>query len=175
MGELNKRTLQVDYDSMTSKISQDRILEASEQERADEEFVKKVFAREANTGDKVKRLIEESSSSDEDKRSEVKKVKPSNPTDHLVEKKVEAKKQVWEKSIGALGTKPKLGALVKKKEPSKFTAPVIPKKDTSESKEAKTAEPSNSESTSNASSGSMKPVNALGMLGAYSDSDSTSD
>ena len=48
--ELNKRTLQVDYDSMTSKIEQDRIYAASAQERADEEFVKKVFAREANTG-----------------------------------------------------------------------------------------------------------------------------
>merc|ERR1711892_362078 len=52
--ELNKRILQVDYDSMTSKINRDKIYEASSQEREDEEFVKKVFARAANTGDKVK-------------------------------------------------------------------------------------------------------------------------
>merc|ERR1712176_1211789 len=119
--ELNKRTLQVDYDSMTSKISQDRVLEASEQEKEDEEFVKKVFAREAITGDKVKRLVDDSSS-DEENGSEVKKVKTLKPTDHLVERKVEAKKQVWEKSIGGMSSKSKLGSLVKKKEPVKPAA-----------------------------------------------------
>jgi len=166
--ELNKRTLQVDYDSMTSKIEQDRIYAASAQERADEEFVKKVFAREANTGDKVKRLVEESSSDEEKEAAMVKKLKSANPTDHLVEKKVEQKKQVWEKSIGSLG-KSKLGALVKKKtEVIKEEKPTT-SSGTSVSVESRdTIEPELKAVTSN-------PVNALGLLGAYSDSGSCSD
>ena len=158
--ELNRRTVAIDYDSIISdhnaKLDQVRRIAEENEERKDEEFVKSIFSR-VESGDKIKRIKDESDE-DEETKLPVKLPKLDNPTDHLVEKKGPVEKAVWERSIGSLSSKKGgLGVLVKKKAPvTGNTSKVI--------------------SSAPVSSPVVKTSNALGMLGNYSgSSDSTSD
>jgi len=174
--ELNRRTVSVDYTTMLDQFQKAREAAQEEEERKDEEFVKAVFSRE-ESGVKVKRLLDESSSDEEVVPSKVPKHTALKPTDHLVDKKpVPEKKAAWEKSIGTLSNKKGgLGVLVRKKTVSDDKSV----KCTSSANETK---PSTSDSTVQSAVAvnmpSAPPSNgsALGMLGAYSgSSDSTSD
>jgi len=180
--ELNRRTAEVDYKAMTDTLARQSREAADNGEKEDEEFVKAVFSREAVTGSKVKRLLQESSSSGDEEPRE--KVAKTAPTDILVEKKVEKEKKVWEKSIGSLGGG-KLGLLVKKKQPLVVKkvgnmAPPPPKTSNEMSKTVTTSIVAPVASEGNGtSSGGVQPIhktggsNALGLLGAYSDSDTS--
>jgi len=220
--ELNKRTVKVDYNTMLTKYDDIRQAVIDKEEAEDEEFVKAVFSKEG--GVNMKRIVDESSSSEEDKpKVKVAKVAHEAVTDILTEgsavEKQEAKKNVWEKSVGGLSSfsgKKGLGVLVKKKEKSVFVKPkqvtsVSASSGANAASQASTASQSDQKSTSSAgggvndvpggsgsnntpgvsgapggsglsgaskSSGQAPPAggSALGLLGAYSDSDSnTSD
>jgi len=179
--ELNRRKKEIDYDGMVNNYQQGKLVRSVEEEeiRRDEEFIAAVFRKDAVGGEKVKRILDSSSGSDEEEKLKSSKVqKVSNPTDHLVEKKQEKKKQVWEKSVGSLGGSSKLGLLVKKKTDNKTTNPPIVKKveekEKEESKPVFVAPAAPSTSTSSSAPPAKGP-SGLGLLGAYSDSDSTSD
>merc|ERR1712179_703401 len=137
-----------------------------EEERKDEEFVKAVFSR-GEGGVKVKRIRDESSSSDEDQiTNKIPRPSVTNPTDFLVDKKA-----VWEKSIGTMSNKKGgLGILVKKKVNPEVKA-------TAESSKTSTLFAISTPSAVAVSSVSAPAAtNALGMLGAYSgSSDSASE
>jgi len=122
--ELNKRTVAVDYDNMLKKYEDIRQRELDEMEKEDDNFVKAVFSKEGNV--KVKRLIDEGTSSSEsetESTEKAKKLKVEKPTDFLtsgITTKPPGEKKIWEKSIGTLGSstsgkKNGLGILVKKK------------------------------------------------------------
>merc|ERR1712025_1193963 len=172
--ELNRRTVAVDYTGMLDKYQKAR--EAEEEE--DEEFVKAVFSR-GEGGVKVKRIRDESSSSDEDQTSnKVHRPTVTNPTDFLVDKKPEAeKKAVWEKSIGTLGSKKGgLGILVKKKVDSVPNPKVGLVKSVEISKTSASSSLGTSSAVAVTATSTSAATNALGMLGAYSgSSDSASD
>jgi len=127
--ELNKRTVKVDYNTMLTKYDDIRQAVIDKEEAEDEEFVKAVFSKEG--GVNMKRIVDESSSSEEDKpKVKVAKVAHEAVTDILTEgsgvEKQEAKKNVWEKSVGGLSSfsgKKGLGVLVKKKEKPVFVKP----------------------------------------------------
>jgi len=170
--ELNRRTVAVDYTTMLNQYQKARETEIEEEERKDEEFVKAVFSR-GEGGVKVKRIRDESSSSDEDQiTNKIPRPAVTNPTDFLVDKKPDVvKKAVWEKSIGTMSNKKGgLGILVKKK-----VNPEV--KSTAESSKTSTSFTSSTPSAVAVSSVSAPAVtNALGMLGAYSgSSDSASE
>jgi len=226
--ELNKRTVKVDYNTMLTKYDDIRQAVIDKEEAEDEEFVKAVFSKEG--GVNMKRIVDESSSSEEDKpKVKVAKVAHEAVTDILTEgsavEKQEAKKNVWEKSVGGLSSfsgKKGLGVLVKKKEKPVFVKPkqvgsvsassganaasqaagsVSASSGANAASQAASASLSDQKSTSSAggvngapggsgsnntpggsgaskSSGQAPPAggSALGLLGAYSDSDSnTSD
>merc|ERR1712223_1535862 len=139
------------------------------------EFVKSIFSK-AESGDKIKRLHDDSDEEEEDMK--VKKVsKLESATDHLVEKKPSADKAVWEKSIGTLSSKKGgLGVLVKKKTPATAAAPA-PTVVTNISNNSKTTS-ATAPTTTMASTSAAKPTsgsNALGLLGNYSGSSSGSE
>lgn len=130
--EINKRTVAVDYEGMLQKYDDIRARELDEMEKADENFVKAIFSKEGNV--KVKRLMDEGTSSSESESEaadKAKKLKVEKPTDFLtsgITPKPTGEKKVWEKSIGTLGSssaskKNGLGILVKKK--STATAPPL--------------------------------------------------
>jgi len=119
-----------------------------------------------------------------DKPSDQKKLKTDNPTDHLTGPvaKVE-KKEVWQKSIGTLSTgKSGLSGLVKKKTTSqdpkstntafKKPAIVVAPKNAQTPKVVAKAGPSHVVQTKENGGGGL---GGLGLLGAYSDSESGSD
>lgn len=166
--ELNRRTVAIDYDTMFAKFDQERQAAQIEEEKKDEEFVKSIFSKSADTGDKIKRLQENSDEDDEDDKVPKKVSRLENATDHLVEKKAAGEKAVWEKSIGYLSSKKGgLGVLVKKK-----TADSVVKKNTP-------AKPTTTTSLASVSAPAAKPSagssNALGLLGNYSGSSSGSE
>jgi len=203
--ELNRRTVQVDYDTMLQKYDDIRAAELAAMEREDDEFVKSVFSKDGDT--KVKRIMDDkSSSSDSDSEEKAKRLKVDKPTDFLTQgiaPKPVTEKKVWEKSIGTLGSSKKsgLGVLVKKKSsktaptppPATFKAPnPVPLKSPNSVKSVA----SNAASSSGTSSKSVEqsinqkaaaappspsvPIGNLngglgGLLGDYSDSGSGSD
>jgi len=125
--ELNKRTVKVDYNTMLDKYDQFRQAVIDKEEAEDEEFVKAVFSKEG--GVNMKRIVDESSSSEEDKpKVKVAKVENESATDILTsgtaKEKPEEKKKVWEKSVGGMSKKG-LGILVKKKEKPVFVKPKL--------------------------------------------------
>ena len=173
--ELNRRTVAIDYDSMFARFGEERKKAEEEEELKDEEFVKSIFSK-AESGDKIKRLHDDSDEEEEDMK--VKKVsKLESATDHLVEKKPSAEKAVWEKSIGTLSSKKGgLGVLVKKKTPAAAPAPTVATnaKGSNNSKTTSATAPT----TTMASTSAVKPTsgsNALGLLGNYSGSSSGSE
>jgi len=119
--EINRRTVNVDYDTMLQKYDDIRAAELERMEREDENFVKAVFSKEGDV--KVKRLIDDGTSSSESETEAIekaKKLKVEKPTDFLTSGtsvKPAGEKKVWEKSIGSLSTSKKsaLGIIVKKK------------------------------------------------------------
>merc|ERR1711864_24209 len=140
------------------------------------------------SGNKVKRLLEGSSDSSGEEGGEnlakVAKVS-SAPTDFLVEKKAEQKKKVWERSIGTLGGGTKLGMLVKKKKPANNEGDSVKTAgestgqsgDSFKTPGSCTRLPGNSfvpgkEVIPAGNSSVVNSGSALGLLGAYSDSDS---
>jgi len=171
--ELNRRTVSVDYTSMLNQFQKARETAQEEEERKDEEFIKAVFSRE-ESGAKVKRIRDESSSSDEDSavKNKVSRHTLTNPTDHLVDKKTEPeKKNAWEKSIGTMNSNKKkgLGILIKKK--TQASASDASKKEVQGLKEEEHGTVKSSPTLTSAVSN-----NALGLLGAYSgSSDSASE
>jgi len=200
--ELNRRTVQVDYDTMLQKYDDIRAAELAAMEREDDEFVKSVFSKDGEV--KVKRIMDESSSSSgSDSEEKAKKLKVDKPTDFLTQgitPKPVAEKKVWEKSIGTLGSSKKsgLGVLVKKKSskdtpppPVTFKAPnPVPLKSPNSIKSKNPAAVSNAASSSGTSSNQSinekpaappaVPIGNLngglgGLLGDYSDSGSGSD
>jgi len=160
--ELNRRKKEIDYDDMVSKYHQGKLARSTEEEelRRDEEFIAAVFRKDAVGGECVKRILDSSSGS-EDEKSGSKIPKVTNPTDHLVEKKEEKKKQAWEKSVGSLSGSTKLGMLVKKK-----TDSLVKPGGSVEMKKQEIA-PTSAVVSSGPS--------GLGLLGAYGDSDLSSD
>ena len=174
--ELNRRTVAIDYDSIFAKFEQERQTAAEDEEKKDEEFVKSIFSK-VDTGEKIKRLQDDSDEDEEDSKVNRKVAKLDNATDHLVEKKPAAEKAVWEKSIGTLSNrKGGLGILVKKKTPAVPTSsiPTVKTSTPSPSTNNLPQKPSLATTTSapcKPSSGS----NALGLLGNYSGSSSDSE
>ncbi len=161
--ELRKREVKVDYDDMLDRYDRMRETEAQKQDREDEEFIKSIFGKEAVSGDSVKRIIDDEEEDDDEQRpSKVQKVEKA--TDLLSSGQEKKKdKEVWEKSIGTLGSGKKglLGGFVKKKQPlvAKKAADRDPAPGSSGQKETPKEEP-------------KQPVqSSLGLLGAYSDSD----
>jgi len=176
--ELNRRTVAVDYTGMLDKYQKAREAEEEEEKRKDEEFVKAVFSR-GEGGVKVKRIRDESSSSDEDQTSKkIPRPTVTNPTDFLVDKKPEAeKKAVWEKSIGTLSSKKGgLGIIVKRKVDSEPKSGVGIVKEVENSKKSTSSPSSTPSAVAVTSTSTPAASNALGMLGAYSgSSDSASE
>merc|ERR1719309_999295 len=174
--ELNKRTVSVDYNTMLEKYEKERQAAVDAEEAADEEFVKGVFSKEG--GVKMKRIVDEDSSSEEEKvKSKVAKTTTSitAATDILtsgVEEKKVWEKSIWEKSIGTLSSKKSLGSLVKKKTLPTFATPktpvATPKTTVATTSSPVVAAPATSTAAAPTSS-------ALGLLGAYSGSDSQSE
>merc|ERR1711864_52822 len=139
------------------------------------------------SGNKVKRLLEGSSdSSGEEGGENVAKVAKvsSAPTDFLVEKKAEQKKKVWERSIGSLGGGTKLGMLVKKKKPANNEGDSVKTAGESTGQSGDSFVPGKEvipagncsvprkEGSPAGNSSVVNSGSALGLLGAYSDSDS---
>lgn len=160
--EMNKRMVKVDYDSMLSKYDKIREEEIKTQENEDETFIQSVFGKEPSGSTKVKRILDDGSSSDEE-RPKTKVPKPDKPTDLLGKVASSSQeKSAWEKSIGSLSgasslkknmlIKPK-NSLVKKVEPVVAAS----KNDDSNQKVRKPAS------------------NPLGLIANYSDSDSNSE
>jgi len=176
--ELNRRTVAVDYTTMLNKYQKARETEIEEEERKDEEFVKAVFSR-GEGGVKVKRIRDESSSSDEDQiTNKIPRPAVTNPTDFLVDKKPDVvKKAVWEKSIGSMSNKKGgLGILVKKKVNSEVKASASPVATAESSKTSASSTTSKPSAVAVSSVNAPVATNALGMLGAYSgSSDSASE
>jgi len=182
--ELNKRTVSVDYNTMLEKYENERQAAVDAEEAADEEFVKAVFSKEG--GVKMKRIVEEDSSSEEEKvKSKVAKTTTSftAATDILtsgVEDKKEIEKKVWEKSIGTISSKKSLGSLVKKKTLPTFATPKTPIATpttpvaTPKAPVATTSSPVVAAPATNTAA-APTTSNALGLLGAYSGSDSQSE
>jgi len=203
--ELNKRTMEVDYDGMLNKYDRQRESEAERQEREDEEFVKSIFGQHAEDGQEgqqrvasVKRILDEEGDEEEEeekRRRRIKKLKgeAGKPTDILGQQKDLDKKESWQKSIGTLGVKKKglFGVLVRKKgesvkkaESDDKSVSVKSESDVKPSTSAqpmsvKTEIPSTSTTTSatasTSTSSSAGPSSSLGLLGAYSGSESESD
>ena len=171
--ELNRRKKEIDHDDMVNKYHQGKLARAEEEEemRRDEEFIAAAFRKDTVSGARVKRLLESSSGSEEE---EAKVQKVANPTDHLVTKKEEKKKEVWDRSVGSLGST-KLGLLVKKKGSA---GPLVKKKEDI----IKKPQPPAPLAVKPPAPAAGKPPAAkpagpsgLGLLGAYSDSDTASD
>jgi len=177
--ELNRRKTEINTEEIVNKLNNGRLAKRAEDEEIakDEAFIAAAFRRDAVGGERVKRILESSDSSSNSGGEEEKgdtaakgetaaKVakKMDNPTDHLVGAKVEKKKAVWEKSVGSIGASSKLGLLVKKKPGGGLVKPGG-SGSTAKDESSKTEElPS-------------KPAgpSGLGLLGAYSDSDNSSE
>jgi len=184
--ELNRRTVAVDYDTMLQKYDDIRAAQLAAMEREDDEFVNAVFGKDGDM--KVKRILDDgSSSSDSDKEESKKKVlKTEKPTDHLTSglPKKQEKKESWNKSIGMLGSKKSsMGILVKKKVPAaeekssttaSFKKPelVAPK---NKNPPAFVKIPAKTEAPSGSNGSASNGLGGLGLLGEYSDSGSGSD
>lgn len=115
--ELNKREVKVNYDQMLDKYNKLREQELLQQEKEDEEFIKRLFGKDGD-GSSVKR-IEEDSSSDEDSsskaRSKVKTVPPAKATDLLTRESGKATSLGKSSAIPKKRTRADLGIVVKKK------------------------------------------------------------
>lgn len=158
--DLNKRQRTIDYDGI---LSQFETKTEAEQEQEDEEFVKSIFKSKTISNDKkvvVEEIVEPVAASSNKRTKELEIKEP------VVEKKIKtdpkpseekvkvnnvksASNSIWNKSIGSLSQKNKLG-LVKPKQIKNDDV-----KDTS----AKVLE--------------NKPTNALSLLGSYSDSENS--
>lgn len=126
--ELNKRNVKIDYDSMLGTYDKIRADEVKKQEDEDEAFISQVFGK-GPSGSKVKRILDEGSSSEDDdgkpKTRFFKKFKSA--TDILGEeppKPNPSKEKSYQKSIGRLVTKK--NALVKPKSSKSTPAPAPP-------------------------------------------------
>ena len=173
--ELNRRTVAIDYDSMFAKFEHERQTAAEEEEQKDEEFVKSIFSK-VDTGEKIKRLQDDSDEDEEDIKVTRKIAKLDNATDHLVEKKPAAEKAVWEKSIGTLSNKKGgLGILVKKKTPLSTSSNPIVKTSTPPASTTSLPTKPSPVTTTSAPSKPSSGSNALGLLGNYSGSSSDSE
>jgi len=187
--ELNRRKTEINTEEIVNKLNNGRLAKRAEDEEIakDEAFIAAAFRRDAVGGERVKRILENSESSnssgnEEEKGETVAKVaKMDNPTDHLVGVKVEKKKAVWEKSVGSIGAASKLGLLVKKKTGGGL---VKPGGEPKEFESAKKLGGGPGGSGSLTKGGSSKPEevlskpagpSGLGLLGAYSDSDNSSE
>merc|ERR1711913_187839 len=125
----------------------------------------------------------DSSSEEEKTKSKVAKTTASftAATDILtsgVEDKKETEKKVWEKSIGTISSKRSIGSLVKKKTLPTFATPKAPVATTSS---PVVAAPTTKPAVAVVAAPTTKPAvaptssSALGLLGAYSGSDSQSE
>lgn len=179
--DLNERQAHVDYESMLSQYGQRRQQQLEKQEVEDEEDIQSVFGKEGA----VKRL-QDNSDSDEEIRAKL--PKPSEkPTDLLAPaKKPEAagEKKSWERSLGTLGGGKRTGLLVRRAAASRpaqsSSAPTAPTPaQTKMSESSQNGAPSKTAAAaapaaSGAEGGATSAVSGLGLLGAYSDSDSGS-
>lgn len=157
--DLNKRQRTIDYDGI---LSQFETKTEAEQEQEDEEFVKSIFKNKKLVSSDKKIIVEEvvesvtPASNKRTKEIEVKEPvvqkktksgpKPSEEKVNIVKS---ANNSTWNKSIGSLSQKNKLG-LVKPKQSKN-----------DDLKDASTKVPDN------------KPSNALSLLGSYSDSENS--
>jgi len=192
--ELKRKKKEIDQDDMGNKYQQGKLAQSAEEEamRRDEEYIAAVFRKDAVGGERVKRILDSSSGSEGEEPGRTTKVlKTSNPTDHLVEKKEEKKKQVWDKSVGSLGSTSKLGLIVKKKTSSSSvktgkSSLCIEKNKTevkpsnfasvnSEPSKTVTSKQGEAETSKQSTTTASKGPSGLGLLGAYSDSDTSSD
>jgi len=169
--EQNRKKKDIDYDGMVDKLAAGRLAREAEQEelRKDEEMVAAAFRRDAVGGERVKRILDSDSGSEEEAGGKARRV--DRPTDHLVPLVVEKKKEVWDRSVGSLGASGSLKQLVKK------TGGLVKAKGSGTAAETKAKE---AETKAKAVEAKQAVVVApgpsgLGLLGAYSDSDSTSD
>nr|XP_057946814.1 splicing factor YJU2 [Doryrhamphus excisus] len=170
--DLNQRQAQVDFESM---LGQYREMEKREREREkeeDERETKDMLDRVL-----VKRLRDSDSDSEEENSSsnvESKKSSCDKPTDILTADKPtetqttcvkRAKVESWERSVGTLGGKGSLGSLVvRKKQAVNITTKPV-QKSVTDSKKSVASTKAPPIAMQNGSS-------SLGLLGAYSDSES---
>ena len=161
--EMNKRSVKIDYDSMLDKYDKLREQEARRQEQEDDDFVKSVFGKDAASGSKVKRIVEDDDGSSDEDKPRTKLPKVEKATD-ILGNPIESKtsNNSWNKSIGSLGGGLKKNMLVKPKS-SAFIKP-IPVAETKNSVNQDMNDKKESEPKKSAAS-------SLGLIANYSDSD----
>lgn len=182
--ELNQRQAQVDFEGM---IGQYRELEQREKEREKEEDERET--KEMLERAMVKRLRDSDSDSDPDGETvstRTKRPSAERPTDILTTDRPpdtqgasggvkKPKVESWERSVGTLGGGATLGSLVVRK---KATPVAVSKAASSVSSTAASANPQ-PVSTAVTPAAAAKPItqngSSLSLLGAYSDSDDSSE
>lgn len=173
--ELNRRQVKVDYEELLTRYENSRKEAAVSQEQQDEAYVQSIFGRD-ESGAVVKRLTEDTEEEYEDGKKRAKVAKLEAVTDLLTGPKPKDRKEVWEKSIGALGgdsfKKKGIGIMVKKKTVN--SSKPAPKK--SNETWSKASEESKSGSSNAIASGSTPGTEensaSISLVGAYSDTDS---
>uniref|UniRef100_A0A3Q3WGR6 Splicing factor YJU2 n=1 Tax=Mola mola TaxID=94237 RepID=A0A3Q3WGR6_MOLML len=179
--DLNQRQAQVDFEGMIDRYRELERIEKEREKEEDEREMKEMLDRAL-----VKRLRDSDSDSEKEEKSlPSKKSSAGKPTDILTTDKPtnaqgtsdrgvkKAKVEGSERSVGTLGGKAALGALVVRKKPAapgnKPCPVVLNAAATSHTdSKASTADSSNVPKPATTQNGSS----ALGLLGAYSDSDS---
>ncbi|XP_043224968.1 splicing factor YJU2-like isoform X2 [Amphibalanus amphitrite] len=188
--DLNQRQAHVDYDSMLQRYSRQQEAEEQRQEQEDEEYIRSVFGKGKDSA--VKR-VRDDSDSDEEVRA---KVPPptEKPTDLLAPAKPEvpSEKKSWERSLGTLGGAKKPALLVRPAGRSAATngagaggsgssVPAAVQRDAkpngagaggSGSTAPVTAVVTKGTAQNGSAATSGAAVTGLGLLGAYSDSES---
>lgn len=196
--EINTKKAAVDHEKMIQMHQEYEKQLQRLQEEEEEKEIRAIFGEKE--GVSVKRLKDDSDSdSDEPK---IKKHMTEKVTDILslpssqVQEKPDKKPEVWEKSVGGFGTKKSLKALVKKKVPDTSKHIDTVNSVRNEGKQTQTVESekksslpswqsiSQSKNVSNKEQADKKTLqngsissghSALGMLGSYSDSDSSNE
>lgn len=186
--DLNQRQAHIDYDSMLQQYGQQQAAKEQRQETEDEDYISSVFGKGKDSA--VKRVKDDSDSDDE---LRAKLPRPSEkPSDLLVPVKkpeVVSEKKSWERSLGSLGGGKKTKLLVRpaaRPAAANGAGPAAPSAGrtsvTVAGRADATAPPAPAPAVAAAapsgtaggseSGGGAAAVTGLGLLGAYSDSES---
>lgn len=171
--ELNQRLVKPDYNTLLEKYDGIREEQAKRQEDEDEAFVQSIFGKEHSF---IKRIKDESDSSDEDTKPALKKMFQSTgkSTDFLtdgldIKPEVSTKSEIVPKkevSVGQLSINKKNLVLVK----PRVAIATVPKSEPSETLSSSTA--TSVKPSQGVKSGLVNSLNLLGSYGSSSDSDS---
>ncbi|XP_013790866.1 coiled-coil domain-containing protein 94-like [Limulus polyphemus] len=184
--DLNKRQANVNFEKllMQNALQEEEILQKQEDE--DEEFIRSVFGKEGNKT--IKRLPDPDSGEEEEEAKMKETLSSEKPTDIFMQDKKnveppEKKQKIWERSVGSLSSgKSGLQGLVKLKSAKEYKSilekPVINMKENNTSAVETNGLPlvkSNPTKPTTSSSRKEVTLGGLTLLGAYIDSDASSD